>query len=29
MTLDELYEEFDDLGDWDAQCDYLIDLSGR
>jgi len=26
MTLDELYEEFDDLGDWDAQCDYLIDL---
>jgi cysteine desulfuration protein SufE len=26
MTLDELYAEFDELGDWDAQCDYLIDL---
>ena len=25
-TLEELYEEFDDLGDWDDQCDYLIDL---
>ncbi len=26
LTLDELYEEFDDLGDWEDQCDYLIDL---
>ena len=25
-TLEELYEEFDDLGEWDDQCDYLIDL---
>ncbi|MAR11412.1 MAG: cysteine desulfuration protein SufE [Blastopirellula sp.] len=25
-SLEELYEEFDDLGDWDDQCDYLIDL---
>ena len=26
MTLDELIAEFDFLGDWDARCDYLIDL---
>lgn len=26
MTIDELFEEFEDLGDWDDQCDYLIDL---
>jgi cysteine desulfuration protein SufE len=26
MTLDELLEEFEFLGDWDDQCDYLIDL---
>ena len=26
MTLNELYEEFDELGDWEDQCDYLIDL---
>jgi cysteine desulfuration protein SufE len=26
MTIDELIEEFDELGDWDDQCDYLIDL---
>ena len=26
MTVDELIEEFEDLGDWDDQCDYLIDL---
>jgi cysteine desulfuration protein SufE len=26
LTIDELYEEFEDLGDWDEQCDYLIDL---
>ncbi|MBC8356490.1 MAG: SufE family protein [Planctomycetes bacterium] len=26
MTIDELYEEFEDLGDWDERCDYLIDL---
>lgn len=26
MTMDELFEEFEDLGDWDERCDYLIDL---
>ena len=26
MTIDELLEEFAELGDWDDQCDYLIDL---
>jgi cysteine desulfuration protein SufE len=26
VTLDELIAEFKELGDWDAQCDYLIDL---
>lgn len=26
MTLDELIAEFDFLGDWEARCDYLIDL---
>lgn len=26
VTLDELFAEFQELGDWDAQCDYLIDL---
>lgn len=26
MTIDELLEEFEFLGDWDDQCDYLIDL---
>lgn len=26
MTIDELIDEFDALGDWDDQCDYLIDL---
>lgn len=26
MTVDELIEEFEELGDWDDQCDYLIDL---
>ena len=26
MTIDELYEEFEFLGDWDDQCDFLIDL---
>jgi len=26
MTLDELFEEFEELGDWEDQCDYLIDL---
>lgn len=26
MTLDELIEEFDFLGDWEARCDFLIDL---
>lgn len=26
MSIDEIYEEFDDLDDWDERCDYLIDL---
>lgn len=26
MTLDELIEEFDFLRDWEARCDFLIDL---
>ena len=26
MTIDELIDEFEELGDWDDQCDYLIDL---
>jgi cysteine desulfuration protein SufE len=26
MTIDELFEEFEDLPDWDERCDYLIDL---
>lgn len=26
ITLDELFEEFEELGDWEEQCDYLIDL---
>jgi len=26
MTLDDLIQEFDDLGDWEARCEYLIDL---
>jgi cysteine desulfuration protein SufE len=26
MTLEELLEEFEFLGDWDEQCDFLIDL---
>lgn len=26
MTIEQLGREFDELGDWDAQCDYLIDL---
>jgi cysteine desulfuration protein SufE len=26
VTLEELTSEFEELGDWDAQCDYLIDL---
>ena len=26
MTLDELYTEFDDMEDWEEQCDFLIDL---
>lgn len=26
LTIDELYEEFEDLADWDERCDYLIDL---
>jgi cysteine desulfuration protein SufE len=26
MTLDELLAEFEELHDWEEQCDYLIDL---
>jgi cysteine desulfuration protein SufE len=26
MTIDDLIAEFEELGDWDEQCDYLIDL---
>jgi cysteine desulfuration protein SufE len=26
VPLEDLIAEFDELGDWDAQCDYLIDL---
>jgi len=26
MTIDELIEEFDFLGDWEERCDFLIDL---
>ncbi|MEM6691059.1 MAG: SufE family protein [Planctomycetota bacterium] len=26
LTIEELYEEFEDLPDWDERCDYLIDL---
>ncbi|MFI4849896.1 MAG: SufE family protein [Gimesia chilikensis] len=26
ITIDELLEEFDFLGDWEERCDFLIDL---
>jgi len=26
MTIDEIYEEFDHLGNWEDRCDFLIDL---
>jgi len=26
MTLEDLIEEFDDLGDWESKCEYLMDL---
>ena len=26
VSIEELFAEFEELGDWDAQCDYLIDL---
>ena len=26
LTIEEIYEEFDDLSNWDERCDYLIDL---
>ncbi|MCA9040302.1 MAG: SufE family protein [Planctomycetaceae bacterium] len=26
VTLEEIYEDFEDLPDWEARCDYLIDL---
>lgn len=26
LTIDELLETFESLGDWEARCDYLIDL---
>lgn len=29
MTLDELYEEFESLADWEEQCSFLIDLGAE
>lgn len=26
MTIEELFDEFDALADWEERCDYLIDL---
>lgn len=26
LTIEEVYEEFDELPDWQDRCDYLIDL---
>ncbi len=26
MTIDEIVQEFDELGDWEARCDFLIEL---
>ncbi|MBW3540425.1 MAG: SufE family protein [Planctomycetes bacterium] len=26
LTIDELVDEFDFLGDWESKCEYLIDL---
>ncbi|MEM9826041.1 MAG: SufE family protein [Planctomycetota bacterium] len=26
LTIEEIYEEFDELQEWDERCDYLIDL---
>lgn len=26
LTIEEVYEEFDELQDWQDRCDYLIDL---
>ena len=26
MTIDDLYEEFEHLADWEERCDFLIDL---
>jgi cysteine desulfuration protein SufE len=26
ITIDDILEEFEELGDWEARCDYLIDL---
>ena len=26
MSLEELYDEFDFLGDWESKCEYLIEL---
>ena len=26
MTIEELIAEFDDLGDWESKCEYLIDM---
>ena len=26
MTIDEIETDFEELGDWEARCDYLIDL---
>ncbi len=26
MTLEDLIEEFDDLGDWESKCEYLMEM---
>ena len=26
LTIDKIYEDFDDLPDWGDRCDYLIEL---
>lgn len=29
MSIEDLIAEFEDLGDWESRCDYLIDLGGE
>lgn len=28
MTIEDLIAEFEELGDWESRCDYLIDMGG-